>query len=83
MINIHQIHKSISYDSFEILGIQINLQATGENYAQGLIVLKSSINPDERKTVQVTFTKEELDTWSEDDSVVIQIIAQKLGFTLV
>lgn len=83
MINIEQVHKTVSYDSFEILGIQINPKAIGENYGQGLILLKCSEKPLENKTIQLSFTKEELDRWSDDDSVIVHLIAQKLGVNLV
>lgn len=82
MINIQQVNETFTYDILEVTGIQINPLASGENYAQGLAFLKSSQNEQAQKRFHLSFTKEELDQWGEDDSFIINLIATKLGFNL-
>jgi hypothetical protein len=82
MINIQQVSETTNFDILQISGIQINPSSIGENYAQGLVFLKSSTDSEAQKRFHLSFTKEELDQWGEDDSFIINLIATKLGFNL-
>lgn len=70
-----------SYDSFQIFSIMIN-PYNSEKYANGIISLYSSADDSMFKQMPVEFTKEELDPWGADDSIIYTIVANKLGFTL-
>lgn len=82
MINIQQVSETTKFDILEIGGIQINPNSQGENYAQGLVFLKSSNDSEAQKRFHLSFTKEELDQWGEDDSIITEIILNKLGLNI-
>lgn len=82
MINIQQVSETTNFDILEINSIQINPNANGQTYAQGLIFLKSSTDAEAVKRFHLSFTKEELDQWGEDDSIINEIVLNKLGINL-
>lgn len=70
-----------SFDSFDISLVRINVPSP-ESYATILVSLHSSQDSSLIKQITVECTKEELDPWGADDSIVYTIVANKLGFTL-
>lgn len=78
---INPVNEVKSYDLFQIDSIKINPIST-ERYGSGLVSMYSSTDSNLYKQMSVEFTKEELDPWGADDSIIYTIVANKLGFTL-
>ncbi len=81
MIEIQTITKSEAYNILLIRNMSININDI-ENYARVDYTLKNNTNNLLFNDVMY-FTKSELDTWGENDEVVINIILNKLQISNV
>lgn len=75
-INTETQQQEIGHISHHAWSINIH----GTPYASCAVNLYSP-NNDYVKSINLAFTKEELDPWGEDDSILDTIVINKLGFT--
>lgn len=78
MVNIETVTKAQNYNQLVIGHVGIDL-SNDEQYARVNYVL---LNDTTQFNEQVIFTKDELQNWADDDSVLIHLVCQKLGITI-
>lgn len=78
MVNIETVTKAQNYNQLVIGHVGIDL-SNDEQYARVNYVL---LNDTTQFNEQIIFTKDELQNWADDDSVLIHLVCQKLGITI-
>lgn len=78
MVSIETVTKTQNYNQLIIGHVGIDL-TNDEQYAR---VNYTLLNDTTQFNEQLIFTKDELSNWGEDDSVLIQLVCQKLGFVV-
>ena len=79
MNNISSYIETINYNKILILTINIDINDL-TNYANINVRLIAENN---QKTISINLTKEELDIWADDDSILLNIICNKLNLTII
>lgn len=78
MKNITPYSDTIVYNTISIYNINININDI-DNYAKIDVMLYSDNN---QKILSCNATKLEMDSWGEDDSYILNFVANKFGITL-
>jgi hypothetical protein len=78
MKTINTIEKIETYNTMTIDNVSIAINNTDTNYCR---VTVSFFGENKSFSDVVFLTKEQIDSWSDDDNVLYQIIAQKLNLT--
>jgi hypothetical protein len=76
---INTIEKIENYNTMIIDNISISINNTDTNYCR---ITVSFLGENKSFSDIVFLAKEEVDTWSDDDNVLYQIVAEKLGLTI-
>lgn len=79
MKTIKTIEKTETYNTMVIDNVSISINNTDTNYCR---ITVSFIGENKSFSDVVFFTKQQVDAWSDDDNVIYQIVAEKLGLTI-
>jgi|LakMenEpi03Aug12_release.lakeMendotaPanAssembly.Ray.scaffolds.fasta_scaffold1728517_2 hypothetical protein len=79
MNNITPYIETINYNKMYIMTVNIDINDI-INYANINVMLQSENN---QKILSCTATKSELDIWSDDDSVLLDIVCNKLNINII
>jgi len=79
MKTINTIEKIETYNTLIIDNVSIAINNNDNNYCR---ITVSFIGENKSFSDVVFLTKQEVDTWSDDDNILYQIVAKKLGLTI-